>query len=97
MGVPEQANNLYTLGETKKANELLLKYADFIQKEVSYLADVSDSKKKLVGQNNIQMGLYYGLEPMAKVANKHNQQKLSAKLQQEYESLISKFSMYFSQ
>ena len=95
MGVPEQANNLYTLGETKKANELLLKYADYIQKEVSYLADVSDSKKKLVGQNNIQMGLYYGLEPMAKVATQHKQTKIAKDLENRYNQLYGRFQQFF--
>ncbi len=97
MSVPQMAQNLYILGETQRANNLIKKSAAFIQKEITYLADVTDSKEKLVGMNNIQMGLMFGLEPMAKVATQYNQPKLAQELQKEYESLISRFSMYFGQ
>ncbi len=96
MSVPQMAQNLYILGETQKANDLVKKSAAFIQKEITYLADVTDSKSKLIGTNNIQLGLMFGLEPMARVATQYNQPQLAAALQKQYESLMGRFSMYFA-
>lgn len=95
MSVPTMAQNLYILGETDKANKLLTKSADYIQKEITYLADVSKSKNQLIGLQNIQMGLIYGLEPMAKVAAQYQQTKLSKDLGKQYETLYNKFNMFF--
>lgn len=95
MSVATMAQNLYTLGETEKANNLLKKYAAYIQKEVSYLADVSKSKNQLVGGQNVQIALVYGLEPMARVAGQYKQAKLSTDLEKQYQTLYEKFSMYF--
>jgi len=97
MSMPTMAQNLYILGETERANNLIKKSAAYIQKEITYLADLTDSKDKLVGMNNIQMGLMFSLEPMAKVAAQYKQTKLAEELQKEYESLIGRFSMYFGQ
>ena len=95
MGVPTMAQNLYILGETEKANNLLKKSADYIQKEISYLADVSKSKNQLVGGQNLQIGLMYGLEPMVKVAAQYKQQKLADQLNKQYDALYNRFSQFF--
>ncbi len=95
MSVATMAQNLYILGETEKANNLIKKYAAYIQKEVIYLADVSESKNKLVGGQNVQIALVYGLEPMAKVAAQYQQTKLSAELEKQYQNLYQRFNMYF--
>ncbi|RZK59095.1 MAG: DUF2723 domain-containing protein [Pedobacter sp.] len=97
MSVPQMAQNLYILGETQRANDLLKRSAAFIKKEITYLADVTDSKEKLVGSNNVTIGLMYGMEPMSKIAAQYNQPKLASELQREYESLIGRFSLYFGQ
>ncbi|SFH41460.1 glycosyltransferase family 117 protein [Pedobacter insulae] len=95
MSVATRAQNLYILGETAKANELLKKSAEYIQKEISYLADVSKSKGILVGGQNVQIALVYGLEPMAKVAAQYQQTKLAQDLEKKYNELYSRFSLYF--
>lgn len=96
MSVATMAQNLYILGETDKANKLLVKSAAYIQKEISYLADISKSKNQLIGMQNVQMGLIYGLEPMAKVAAQYKQTKLSQDLGKQYEALYNRFNMFFT-
>ncbi len=95
MSVATMAQNLYILGETDKANKLITKSAAYLQKEISYLADVSKSKNQLIGGQNIQMGLIYGLEPMAKVAAQYHQTKLAQELDKQYQALYNRFNMFF--
>lgn len=95
MSTATMAQNLYTLGQTEKANNLIKKYADYIQKEVTYLADVTRSKNHLVGAQNVQIALIYGLEPMARVATQYKQTKLADDLEKQYQNLYERFSMYF--
>jgi len=97
MSAPQTAQNLYILGETAKANALIKKYADYVKKELTYLADVSTSKGTLTGTQNIQMGLFYGIEPMAKVAAQYKQTKLAADLGKEYNELFNKFNQFLPQ
>lgn len=99
MSVATTAQNLYTLGQTERANALIKKYAAYINKEITYLADVSKSKNQLVGQQPIQIGLFYGLMPMAKVATTNNQQKLAADLQKQLKDLFNygNFAQYFGE
>ncbi|RYG17145.1 MAG: DUF2723 domain-containing protein, partial [Chitinophagaceae bacterium] len=99
MSIAAMAQNLYTLGETEKANQLIKKYADYIGKEVTYLADVTKSKNNLVGQQPIQIGLFYGLMPMAKVAAQNQQPKLAADLEKQIKSLFAygNFAQYFGE
>lgn len=97
MSAPQTAQNLYILGETAKANALIKKYADYVKKELTYLADVSKSKGTLTGTQNIQMGLFYGIEPMAKVAAQYKQTKLAADLGKEYNELFNRFNQFLPQ
>jgi pentatricopeptide repeat protein len=91
MSVASLAQNLYILGETEKANNLLKKSAVYIQKEITYLADVSKSK----GILNVQIALVYGLDPMAKIAAQYKQTKLAQDLEKQYNDLYGRFSMFF--
>lgn len=95
MSIATMAQNLYILGDTEKANNLIKKYADYIQKEINYLSDVTKSKNQLIGGQNVQMALVYGLEPMARVAGQNKQTKLAADLEKQYQTLYQRFSMYF--
>jgi len=95
MSVAPMAQNLYVLGQTDKANQLLKTSAAYIQKEISYLADISKSKNQLIGGRNVQIGLMYGLEPMVKVAAQYKQTKLSADLNKQYDALYNRFNMFF--
>jgi pentatricopeptide repeat protein len=95
MSVPTMAQNLYILGYTEKANALIKRSAAYIQKEITYLADVSKSKETLVGGQNVQIGLIYGLEPMGKIAGKFGQAKLAQEIDKQYNDLYNRFSQFF--
>lgn len=96
MGVYFLAENLYTLGDTNKANMLIERSADYIQKELTYLADISKSKNRFVGGQNVQLGLQF-LNQMVKTTSERKQTKLSQKLAQQFQGLESRFSIYFAQ
>ncbi|SES07558.1 DUF2723 domain-containing protein [Pedobacter rhizosphaerae] len=90
------AENLYKLGETEKANDILNKSGIYINKELTYLADVSQSKGSLTGTQNVQTALYY-LDRMIKASKAAGQDKVSTSLQNIFNGLESRFSMYFGQ
>ncbi|RZK49788.1 MAG: DUF2723 domain-containing protein [Pedobacter sp.] len=95
MSVPNIIENLYLLGETEKANAQIRKAADFVRKEVNYLADVSKSKNTLVGGQNVQIALIYGLDHMKKIAEEHKQTKIAKELDDTFGALYDRFSQYF--
>lgn len=95
MGTYFLAENEYALGETARANALLEKSADYIQKELTYLADVSKSKNMFVGGQNVQIGLQF-LNEMVKTTSKQKQDKLSQKLALQFQALEARFSPYFA-
>ncbi|TKB99573.1 glycosyltransferase family 117 protein [Pedobacter cryotolerans] len=96
MGVATRAQNLYILGETQKANDLLKTSAAYIQKELSYLADLTKSKGEIVGGQNAQLGLNWSLLPMAQVASQYKQPALAQQLIAQYEALDGRFDNLFS-
>lgn len=96
MGTYFMAENLYLLNETTRANALIEKSASYIQKELTYLADVSDSKNRFVGGQNVQLGMSF-LNQMAHTAEQHKQTKLSKTLQMQFSALESRFAPYFPQ
>jgi hypothetical protein len=96
MGVYFMAENLYNLKQTEKANALIEKSADYIQKELTYLADVSASKNRFVGGQNVQLGMSF-LNQMAQTAELHQQTKLSEKLRKQFSLLESRFAPFFPQ
>lgn len=96
MGTYFLAENLYVLGDTARANALIEKSADYIQKELTYLADVSKSKNRFVGGQNVQIGLQF-LNQMVKTTTDQKQIKLAEKLTIQFQGLESRFSMYFAQ
>lgn len=99
MSASTMAQNLYILGETKKASSLIQKYADYIGQELTYFGDVSRSKKQLIGQQPVQIGLFYGLLPMAKVAEQFGQHDLAKSLEKQLKSLFDNggFAQYFGE
>jgi hypothetical protein len=96
MGKYFMAENLYQLNDIPKANAIIERSADFIQKELTYLADVSQSKNRFVGGQNVQLGMSF-LNQMAQTAAMHKQTKLSTKLQNQFNALEARFAMYFPQ
>ncbi|KQN28550.1 multidrug transporter [Pedobacter sp. Leaf41] len=89
------AENLYKLGETARAKEILTQSGDYINKELTYLADLSASKG-LTGSQNVQTGLYY-LDRMIRTAKANGQTKVSTQLEKIFTGLEAKFSAYYSQ
>jgi len=96
MGAYFMAENLYQLQDVAKANAIIERSAEFIQKELTYLADVSQSKNRFVGGQNVQLGMSF-LNQMAQTAALHKQTKLSTKLQNQFNALEARFAMYFPQ
>jgi acyl carrier protein phosphodiesterase len=95
MGKYFMAENLYALNDPKRANEMIEKCADYIQKELVYLADVSASKGKFTGGQNIQLGMSF-LNQMSKTTAKYNQLKLSQSLMSQYSAMESRFSAFYA-
>ncbi|ACU02803.1 DUF2723 domain-containing protein [Pedobacter heparinus] len=96
MGTYFMAENLYLLNEAPRANALIEKSAAYIQKELTYLADVSESKRRFIGNQNVQLGLSF-LNQMARTTAQYKQTKLSESLTRQFEGMEARFSMYFSQ
>ncbi|MCD0487977.1 DUF2723 domain-containing protein [Pedobacter sp. MC2016-14] len=96
MGTYFMAENLYVLGETARANALIQKSADFIQKELSYLADVSASKNRLVGEQNVRLGLSF-LNQMARTTTDQKQAKLAEQLTNQFKALEMRFGQFYGQ
>lgn len=96
MGSYFMAENLYLLNEGPRANALIEKSAAYIQKELTYLADVSESKRRFIGNQNVQLGLSF-LNQMARTAAQYKQTKLSESLNSQFQGLEARFAPYFSQ
>ncbi|SMC61019.1 glycosyltransferase family 117 protein [Pedobacter africanus] len=96
MGAYFLAENLYLLNENQRANDLIEKSAAYIQKELTYLADVSESKRNLIGSQNVQLGLSF-LNQMARTTAQYKQTKLSENLNRQFQGLEGRFTMYFPQ
>jgi hypothetical protein len=96
MGTYFMAENFYTLGETAKANAIVTRCSDYIQKELIYLADVSDSKNRLVGMQNVRLGMSF-LNQMANTAAQYKQMPLAEKLNNQFSALETRFGPYLAQ
>jgi len=96
MGAYFMAENLYAMNDPKRANELIEKAAAYIKKELDYLADVSQSKNKFIGSQNVQLGMSF-LNQMANTTAKYKQTKLSKELADQFNYLEGRFSRYFAQ
>jgi hypothetical protein len=95
MGAYFMSENLYAIGDVKRANQLIEKSALYIKKELDYLADVSESKNKFTGGQNVQLGMSF-LNQMATIAAKNKQTKLSKELADEFNYLEGRFNKYFA-
>lgn len=94
MGAYFMAENLYLLNDQKRANALIEKSAEYIQKELTYLADVSQSKNRFIGNQNVQLGMSF-LNQMARTAAEYKQTKLSKELNDKFAVLEARFSAFF--
>jgi hypothetical protein len=96
MGTYFMAENFYMLGETAKANEIVTRCADYIQKELTYLADVSESKNRLVGMQNVRLGMSF-LNQMANTTAQYKQMPLAEKINNQFKALEARFGPYLGQ
>ena len=90
------AENLYLLGEKERANKLLKRSSTHLQKEISYLADVSDSTNSVVGEQSIQLGMSF-LNQMARITAANGETKFSTELNNQFNTLAARFSALSSQ
>jgi hypothetical protein len=96
MGTYFMAENLYLLNQPARANALIEKSAVYIDKELTYLADVSQSKNTFIGQQNVQLGMSF-LNQMARTAEENKQTALSTKLNAQFKALEMRFGPYLNQ
>ncbi|MET0571029.1 MAG: hypothetical protein ABWZ79_06355 [Pedobacter agri] len=85
--------SLYRLKDLNQANALISKSAEHINKELTYLADVSKSKNQLVSEQNVRIYLTY-LAQMVKLTQTFKQYELSKKIENQYNGLINRFTPF---
>ncbi len=83
------AGMLYNLSETAKANKLIEQTADYINLELSYMADIYQSKENL-SRNEIQLGLYV-LNELIKTAEENKQSAVANNVSNKLKALQAKF------
>ena len=86
---------LYRLNELNRANAMINQSADHIHKELTYLADVAESKNQLASEQNVRIYLAY-LDQMVKLTETFKQKELSKRLEKEYNNLIMRFTPFAS-
>jgi hypothetical protein len=85
--------NLYRLNDAQKANQLINKSADYMTKELTYLADVSVSKNHLASEREVQFYMTF-LGQMVVLTQNYKQPELSKRLEKQYNELLSRFSPF---
>jgi len=85
--------NLYRLNDAERANALVNKSADYMNKELTHLANVSISKNYLASERDIQFYMTY-LGQMVKLTEAYKQNDLSKKLERQYTLFLSRFSPF---
>jgi hypothetical protein len=85
--------SLYRLNDLNRANAMIKKTADYVGKELTHLADVSESKNQLAAEQNVRFYLGY-LGQMAKLTGVFKQTELSKSLEKQYNDLFARFAPY---
>lgn len=85
--------SLYRLNDLNRANAMIKKTADYVNKELNYLADVTESKNQLAAEQNVRFYLGY-LGQMVKLTSVFKQDGLSKSLEKQYNDLIARFTPY---
>jgi hypothetical protein len=89
------ADNLYALNDVSRAKTLMRQSAAYIEKELIYAADVSNSKNSFVGGQNVQLGLSLWNQ-MIQTAKTNKDAALTSELEQRYKGLEARFSAFFA-
>jgi hypothetical protein len=89
------AQNLYALKDNKRAAALIRQAADYIEREMIYVADVSTSKNSFVGGQEVQLAFSIWNQ-MIQAARENGDAALGDELDQRYKGLETKFSAFFA-
>jgi hypothetical protein len=84
---------LYRINDFKRANELMTKSADYLDKELIHLADVAESKGYLASEQNVRMYMTV-MSQMVKLTDTFKQRELSKKIEARYITLFNRFSPF---
>lgn len=85
--------SLYRLNDLNRANAMIKKTADYVGKELTHLADVSESKNQLSSEQDVRFYLGY-LGQMVKLTEVFKQVGLSKSLEKQYNNLITRFTPF---
>ncbi|MEH3111955.1 glycosyltransferase family 117 protein [Pedobacter terrae] len=85
--------NLYRLNDLNRANAMIKTTAGYINKELTHLADVSESKNQLSSEQDVRFYLGY-LGQMVKITEAFKQGSLSRSLEKQYNDLILRFTPF---
>ncbi|MBT2560321.1 DUF2723 domain-containing protein [Pedobacter sp. ISL-68] len=85
--------NLYRLNDLNRANAMIKKTADYVGRELTHLADVSESKNQLSSEQDVRFYLGY-LGQMVKLTEVFKQAELSKSLEKKYNDLIVRFTPF---
>ncbi len=88
------AEHLFTLGDTKSSDMLIKQAADFIEKELVYVADVSAYKNAFVGGQEVQLAFSLWNQ-MLDTAGRKSDRVLYADLAMRYNGLKRRFEPFF--
>jgi hypothetical protein len=85
--------SLYRLNDLNRANAMIKKTADYVGRELTHLADVSESKNQLSSEQDVRFYLGY-LGQMVKLTEVFKQTELSKGLEKKYNDLIVRFTPF---
>ncbi|MGN7204746.1 DUF2723 domain-containing protein [Pedobacter sp. SAFR-022] len=88
------AENMYALNDAKGAAAMIRQTADYIEKELIYVADVCTSKNSFVGGQETQLAFSLWNQ-MIQTAKINHDDVLAAELEQRYKGLEARFSAFF--
>lgn len=89
------AEHMYTLNDKKAAAAMVRKTADYIEKELIYVADVCTSKNSFVGGQETQLGFSLWNQ-LVQTAARHQDASLSSELDFRYKELERRFSAFLA-
>jgi hypothetical protein len=89
------AEHLYALKDNKGAADLIKQAADYIEREMIYVADVSTSKNSFLGGQDVQLAFSIWNQ-MIQAARTNGDAALADALDQRYKGLEGRFAAFFA-
>lgn len=89
------AEHLYELNDAERAAATIRQAADYIERELIYVADVSTSKSSFVGGQEVQLGFSLWNQ-MIQTAQRSQNEALSSELERRYKGLEGRFAAFFA-